>query len=261
MAMRFFCLLLLIFCAAAPATAPFTSRIHAHNDYQHPRPLLDALDAGARSVEADIYLVNGVLLVAHSPGELNLKRSLESLYLDPLRQRIADHNGSVYGDGEALFLLIDIKTESSTTYPALRAALERYANLLTHYTPEKKTGPITVILTGHQPARSILTGEADRLAACDGAVKDLSTNPSLDLVPLISGSWETMFKWDGTGEMPDNERATISRIVQQAHEQHRTVRFWGGPDNENMWRQLQALDVDWINTDHLAEASAFLKQR
>ena len=39
---------------------------HAHNDYEHARPLLDALDCGFGSVEADIYLVDGALLVAHA---------------------------------------------------------------------------------------------------------------------------------------------------------------------------------------------------
>ena len=38
-------------------------RAHAHNDYEHPRPLLDALDHRFGSVEADIYLVDGQLLV------------------------------------------------------------------------------------------------------------------------------------------------------------------------------------------------------
>ena len=33
-------------------------RAHAHNDYLHQRPLLDALDNGFCSVEADISLVD-----------------------------------------------------------------------------------------------------------------------------------------------------------------------------------------------------------
>jgi len=37
---------------------------HAHNDYQHERPLLDALAHGFQSVEADVFLVEGKLLVA-----------------------------------------------------------------------------------------------------------------------------------------------------------------------------------------------------
>ena len=42
---------------------------HAHDDYEHTRPLLDALDHGFCSVEADIYLVDGKLLV-HAMIEL-----------------------------------------------------------------------------------------------------------------------------------------------------------------------------------------------
>jgi hypothetical protein len=47
--------------AAAPV--PLT-RAHAHNDYLHARPLFDALDHGFCSVEADVWLVDGKLLVA-----------------------------------------------------------------------------------------------------------------------------------------------------------------------------------------------------
>src|SRR5256885_2951300 len=54
--------------------------MHAHNDYEHPHPLFDALDAGARSVEADVFLVNGKLLVAHSWVDVRPERSLQSLY-------------------------------------------------------------------------------------------------------------------------------------------------------------------------------------
>ncbi len=60
-------------------------RAHAHNDYEHPRPLLDALSHGFTSVEADIHLVDGQLLVAHDPIDLDPSRTLESLYLAPWR--------------------------------------------------------------------------------------------------------------------------------------------------------------------------------
>ncbi len=41
------------------------ARAHAHNDYRHHRPLLDALAHGFTSVEADVFLVDDQLLVAH----------------------------------------------------------------------------------------------------------------------------------------------------------------------------------------------------
>ena len=58
-------------CSSAPR--PLINA-HAHNDYEHPRPLLDALDHGFCSVEADIYLVEGQLLVAHNRSDVSKER-------------------------------------------------------------------------------------------------------------------------------------------------------------------------------------------
>src|SRR5262245_25702012 len=71
------------------------SRGHAHNDYAHERPLLDALEHGFCSVEADIYLVEGHLLVAHDRGQVQPGRTLQALYLDPLRDRVQKNGGKV----------------------------------------------------------------------------------------------------------------------------------------------------------------------
>src|SRR5688500_17684262 len=45
-------------------------RAHAHNDYEHERPLYDALDHGFKSVEADIWLIDGELVVSHDDPRL-----------------------------------------------------------------------------------------------------------------------------------------------------------------------------------------------
>ena len=82
--------LALVVLAVATATAEDVQPLqqaHAHNDYEHARPLLDALDHGFCGVEADIYLVDGKLLVAHDRKDLRPERTLQALYLDPLRER------------------------------------------------------------------------------------------------------------------------------------------------------------------------------
>src|SRR5947208_14209481 len=78
---------------------------HAHNDYEHKRPLLDALDHGFCSVEADIFLVDGKLLVAHEIGQTKPERTLQALYLDPLRERVKANGGRVVKDGPEVTLL------------------------------------------------------------------------------------------------------------------------------------------------------------
>src|SRR5207302_8698740 len=105
--------------SAPPTPAPLL-HAHAHNDYEHKRPLFDALEHGFCSVEADIYLVDGQLLVAHMRSQVKPERTLEKLYLDPLRERVKQNGGRVYAGGPEVTLLIDIKTDWKTTYTALR---------------------------------------------------------------------------------------------------------------------------------------------
>ena len=106
-------------------------RAHAHNDYYHSRPLLDALSHGFCSVEADIFLVEDQLLVGHYATELRKERTLESLYLEPLRKRTIENRGRVYRDGPPFTLLIDIKSSGPETYAVLRQQLASYRDILT----------------------------------------------------------------------------------------------------------------------------------
>src|SRR5204863_953326 len=104
---------------------------HAHNDYEHARPLFEALDHGFCSVEADIWLTPDGLLIAHDKKDLKPSRTLQALYLDPLRKRIKADGGRVFRDGPAFYLLIDVKPEAETTYAALDKLLAQYADILT----------------------------------------------------------------------------------------------------------------------------------
>src|ERR1044071_5134266 len=97
--------------AASPETnsPPPLVRAHSHNDYEHARPLFDALEHGFGSIEADIWLMNGRLLVAHERGGIRPERTLQSLYLDPLRGRVQRNGGRLYAGGLPATLLIDVK--------------------------------------------------------------------------------------------------------------------------------------------------------
>ena len=67
---------------------------HAHNDYEHTRPLMDALENGFTSVEADVFLVDDILYVYHDlPAVLDRERTLEKLYLKPLQKIIEENSG------------------------------------------------------------------------------------------------------------------------------------------------------------------------
>ena len=84
--------------AEAPKPSPVVvgqplAQAHAHNDYDHDRLLLDALEHGFTSVEADVWLVDGELLVAHDLADAKQGVTLESLYLDPLQEMVRSQPG------------------------------------------------------------------------------------------------------------------------------------------------------------------------
>ncbi|GAA4004051.1 phosphatidylinositol-specific phospholipase C/glycerophosphodiester phosphodiesterase family protein [Streptomyces marokkonensis] len=240
-------------------------RAHAHNDYEHPRPLLDALDHRFGSVEADIYLVDGQLLVAHDPEDLDPARTLESLYLDPLAARVRAQHGRVYRrDRRALQLLIDIKTEGSSTYLELDRHLRRYRHLFTTYAHGRVfPGAVTAVISGNRAARAPMEAQRTRRAFYDGRLTDLGSSAPASFVPLISDNWTLNFTWRGVGAFPAAERRKLRAIVGAAHSRGQRVRFWATPDvagpaRDAVWAELLAAGVDHLNTDDLAGLEAFL---
>ncbi|MFI1418470.1 phosphatidylinositol-specific phospholipase C/glycerophosphodiester phosphodiesterase family protein [Streptomyces sp. NPDC020731] len=238
---------------------------HAHNDYEHPRPLLDALDHRFGSVEADIYLVGGQLLVAHDPEDLDPSRTLESLYLDPLAARVRAHHGSVYrGHRRPLQLLIDIKTEGAATYLELDRHLRRHRHLFTTCAHGRVLpGPVTAVVSGDRAARAPMAAQRVRRAFYDGRLTDLGGTAPASFVPLISDNWTLNFTWQGVGAFPDAERQKLRDIVGTAHARGQRVRFWATPDlpgpaRDALWGELVAADVDHLNTDDLAGLESFL---
>jgi hypothetical protein len=231
---------------------------HAHNDYEHKRPLFDALDHGFCSVEADIYLVDGQLLVAHNRIQVRTNRTLQSLYLDPLRDRIRKNGGRIYAGGPECTLLIDLKSDWHSIYPVLRKVLEQYSDILSTFRDgQKQTNAIMAIVTGNR-AKEMFAGETVRYAAYDGELSDLDSTALATLIPWISSNWTRTFRWNGSGKFSESERAKLKEIVGKAHEKGRRVRFWGAPDTAGFWRELLACDVDLINTDDLEGLEKFL---
>jgi hypothetical protein len=242
---------------AADATTPLP-RAHAHNDYEHKRPLADALENGFCSVEADIYLRDGQLLVAHDLADLRPERTLEALYLRPLQERIKTNGGRVYRDGPPFWLLIDLKSAGEPTYKALHELLAKYGDMLSTTTRGKhENRAITVVISGNRPIDTIAAQDV-RYAGVDGRLTNLDSEAPAHLMPMISDNWTIHFKWRGKGQMPAEERDRLRAIVSKAHDQGRIVRFWATPEEPALWRELVDAKADLINTDQLAALKAFL---
>ena len=254
-------------CGAAdiPAVPPSpvipVVRAHSHNDYEHKRPLFDALDQGFCSVEADVFLVGTNLLVAHTANRTAPERTLQKLYLDPLRERTRQNGGRIYRGGPVCWLFIDLKTAAAPTYTRLHEILAGYPDLCTRFEGHHiTTNAITVVVTGNAP-RKLMAAQSVRYATLDGRSPDLETEPVPTLIQVVSDRWGKFFQWRGVGTMPKTELARLEALVRNAHDRGYKLRLWAAPDSRTAWQTQYDAGVDLINTDKLAGLRDFLSRQ
>ncbi len=230
---------------------------HAHNDYEHPRPLLDALDHGFPSVEADIWLVDGEILVSHNPRDY--KGRLVDLYLDPLQERV-NAQGSVHGDGAPFYLWLDLKDGSERLRDVLDATLAQYPMVATFGGAHPSPKPVVVILTGHAASKSAFVEGPGPFRACRDSNHYRPDDPPADGRWLwYALSWRSYIQWNGRDPIDPSERDKLQALVNDIHAKGRRVRFYATPDGPPYWALAREVGVDLINTDHLEDLNQFLK--
>ena len=237
---------------------------HAHNDYEHESPLHDAMESGFNSVEADVYLIDDKLLVAHDRRDTTTKRTLQSLYLDPLQQHFKQPgNGAT---NETFWLMIDVKSEPVSTHKKLHEVLKHYSDLVkplnefSSKQSESQTSPVRVVISGNRAKAEILRAQP-RLTGIDGRLADLQSDLSPQAMPWISDNWKAHFTWRGEGDFPPQERDRLRSYVRRAHQKNRLLRFWATTDSPKFWNELLDSGVDLINADDLSGLKSYLLKR
>jgi alkaline phosphatase len=227
---------------------------HSHNDYEQKKPFWLAYNEGFGSIEADIFLRQDSLVVAHSTKELALQRTLEAWYLDPLLASVRKNGGRPYAsEGAMLQVLIDLKTDSIHTLDRLIEVLKKY--------PELTGNPhIKFVITGNRPSPSLWPTYPSWIWF-DGVLSDTYDKTAMERVVMLSDDFKVFSKWNGMGEIPAADKARLESGIKKAHEWKKAVRFWDAPDLSNAWDQFMHLGVDYINTDHIAALSEYLRHQ
>lgn len=222
---------------------------HSHNDYYRNKPLFDALEHGMVSIEADVFFRKGELLVGHSEAELSVGKTLESLYLKPLKQWVEESGNP----GSPIILMVDVKDRAEESYRALSKVLWKYRSLLSDTRDGKLTQRFATVIISGSRAIDILRNENYRLAFIDGRMNEKDIADSSELIPLISDDWNSLFSWKGDGDFPEQERQKLQQLVDECHEEGKLVRFWGIPDEQSVsmkfWEILTDAGVDLIGCD------------
>ena len=247
-------MLMLIAILCLPPTAETAVPVHSHNDYWRSRPLEEALEAGCLSIEADVVARGGKLLVGHGAREVTPERTLNSMYLSPLAEIVRARHRVYPKDRRPLILLVDLKTSWSSSKPALKAVLEKYADILKAPGGRHEgEGGILLAISG--------SGANSKEAPCaiDGRVSGLGSNQSFLEKPMISQSFRSHFQWSGLGTLAADQESKLRTLANQVNEEGRLLRLWAAPDTPEAWRTLLECGVGLINTDQPTKAAEVVR--
>lgn len=241
------------FAAAQSVKSYSTAQAHSHNDYERARPFEEAYEQQFGSLEADVFLVNDTLFVAHHAKDIRPHRTFTALYLLPILQKTEQHNGRIYpNDNVPLQLLIDLKTEGEATLAALVKVLEPHKHILA---PQ---GSVKVVVSGNVPDPGQFE-KYPKFIYFDGRPENVYTPAQMAHIGLISQAFQKYSKWNGEGPLLEKDKKKIQKMVSDVHDLGKKVRIWATPDNINSWKTMMALGVDYLNTDKVRELGDYLR--
>ena len=190
---------------------PYFPATHSHNDYLQPRPLLDALESGMASIEADVYYleipfiddkgndrVMRKLYVAHAwdsiegtSPEWTTSGTLQATYLDPLREIYYDRGGMIYPH-HPLLLHVDFKTDVEKTWRLLQNILHDYPpGLFTRFDQVNRNvipGAVTVY-TSQEPSPEVLAEYPVIWSTVDGRFGDIYDPSTWKSTDYLNKKW------------------------------------------------------------------------
>ena len=223
---------------------------HAHNDYLHPVPFYTAYNAGFGSIEADVFPVDDVLLVAHSKKEIQSQRTLRELYLTPLLKELSKDTL------RKINLLVDIKENYKAALSLLIKELEPLKNLMSS---EKKYDRLTIVISGDRPPPSEYKNYPNYIFFDD----DLTSHHSPEewnRVGLVSLPFNKISEWKGEDNINRKDKKRLRNTIDSVHAAGKPIRFWAAPDTKNSWKLQMKLHADLIGTDKIDELANFLNK-
>lgn len=228
-----------------------TANAHSHNDYLNKTPFYTAYKAGFGSIEADVFPVNDVLVVAHSKAEIQPQQTLKSLYLMPLLKELSSDTS------RRVNLLVDIKEDYTIVLPLLVQELEP---LRPYLTTGKSPNRLTILISGTRPPPAEYKNYPLFIFFDD----DLKLHHSAEewkRVGLVSLPLTKISNWKGEDDISRKDKKEVRHIIDSVHSAGKSIRFWAAPDTEPSWKVQKKLHADLIGTDKIGELGSFLQKQ
>lgn len=230
---------------------------HAHNDYLHEKPFFEAYSLNYGMIEADIFIQNGNLMVAHEKKSIKPENTLTALYINPIIAKIKENHGRAYLGDNKLILLIDIKEEGDQVLKLLTNQLKPNRHL---FDLKHNPNAVQIVISGDMP-KSEDFKNYDSIFQFDGRPKNIYSSKSFKRIGLLSTSIMDFVKWNKTGVYSEVETIKLRNFVDSVHHSGKRVRFWATPNTITSFKTLTELGVDYIGSDSLLLLANYFKKR
>ena len=224
--------------------------IHSHNDYTHAVPFWDAYNSNAGVIEADVYAVNGELIVAHNKQDIKPANTLNNMYIQPIVQLFDTDKNKIH----SFYLMIDIKENQALVLEALMKLLQQYPSV---FNRQVNKNAVQVFISGERPPDTSFHNYSSYIMF-DGLPGKKYAPQDLEKIVMISDNFRNYSNWNGDGLLLPEDSIKIEIVIKDAHAAGKPVRFWGAPDTEQCWQIIINLHADVINTDKVKECRQFL---
>lgn len=246
-------LLLLLLSVVSAQASEKQLFLHSHNDYYRDAPFYDAYNLGFNSIEADVFLVDGELYVAHDKNEIKQENTLMKLYIEPIIEEM-NKNGKLLPKEKApLQLMIDLKTGGET----LRELERQLLPYRIYFDRTQSPYTVQIVISGSTPTPDNFDKYTDFIHY-DGRPYHTYTPEQLQRVAMISDGIDNYMKTSPNSISHETFEA-CRLAVETANKLGKPFRFWGYPDTLENQKIMLALGVSYLNTDHLKQLRSFIE--
>lgn len=235
----------------ASAQAPVL--IHSHNDYTRNVPFWQAYAQNVYSIEADVFLKDGTLLVGHEMEDLSPDMTFEALYYTPAVTMFDRNGGKPYANGQPLQLMVELKSETAPAMEALIALLSRRPDV---FDPSVNPAAIRITITGNVPAPEDFCKYPEYISF-DGIIDADYTPEQLARVSVISTNFGAYSIWNGKGSLIIKEAEVVRALIDKVHKMGKPIRFWNAPEGTTPYYTFYNMGIDYFNTDHPEVCAAY----